>query len=120
MSIPDHVPVLFDKARAEQLLKAIEKGEPIAPPDPAGWTVHDRLMVAGVLAFTVGTCPNPAGKSYSGADLMAAVALCSQLAELVLDDTYDVDFEEQVHAAVRWEQDRAAVQFLSGAKGGTT
>ena len=83
MTSLDHVPVLFDKTRAEQLLKAIEKGEPIAPPDPAGWTVHDRLVVAGVLAFTVGTCPSPAGKSYSVADLMAAVALCSQLAPCI-------------------------------------
>lgn len=114
----DMAPVLFSKARAMDLLECVQEGNPIVPGEDEGWTMADMLVVAGVLTCTAGTHFSPTGKNYKGDDLLAAVEFISNLAEQVLDDTYDVDFEQNIIAGIRRGEDGVGkVQVVKAYKG---
>lgn len=90
------VPIVFDAERVRQFLAALERGQPLVPPE-GGWSVAEMLMAAGTMHYALmahGPTLNgkPAGMggvpqehqeafaAYYAEELAEAIETCGRLA----------------------------------------
>jgi hypothetical protein len=107
--------IQFDKARAEEILDALNTGKPIAPGQPGGWVQYDMMTLAGACLYAAMSHGPPmqhirgvpeskerqeADEDTFMSDLIGAVQSYAQLAEAVRDGHYDRDFEPTITAVV--------------------
>lgn len=113
-------PVMFEKARAEAILAAIENGEPIPAADH-GWTIYELMQVAGACYFAamshgpptadlerLGQLPlehREATEETLYQDIHDAIEFNSHLTMQVQDGGYDEHFEPLTTAIVRRDAD---------------
>jgi hypothetical protein len=130
--------VHFDKARAEQVIKAIKTGKPISAP-LGGWSQNDMLALAGMLYAAVFS-HGPHAQQVAGitpammreqhpekrqaveetfhTDIHDAVDFIAKLTFKVMDGEFDDDFDPQVKAGILRNPDGGkAVRFVEGYKG---
>jgi hypothetical protein len=114
------IAIHFDKGHAQAVLAALQAGQPIPPPDEAGWTGRAMLALAGVLHAAVYsrgphahqlTGPaeakrkalllgQEAGEDTFGRDVHDGIEFLSHLASQVIGGTYDEQFRPEVEAVV--------------------
>ncbi|HJQ78740.1 MAG TPA: hypothetical protein VJ828_02235 [Lacipirellulaceae bacterium] len=123
-------PIVFDKARAEQLVAQIGGGHDIpAPAD--GWNSDQLLQVAGALFFaamshgppaidpSIENRPSDNGDSATrnlSDDLHMAIDFYSDLTMMVCGGTYDDRFEPEMQAVVVREGMERGFKIIRGGK----
>lgn len=123
-------PIVFNKARAEQLVERIGEGQDIPAP-AGGWNSDQLLQVAGALFFaamshgpppTDKTMENRAGGNGDTAtrslsdDLHTAIDFYSDLTMMVCGGTYDERFEPELQAVVVREGSERGFKIIRGGK----
>jgi hypothetical protein len=122
-------PIVFNKARAEELLAIIGEGKDIPAP-AGGWNCDQMLQVAGALLFAA-MSHGPVDKSRvdkpSSAngdtstqslsdDLHIAIDFYSDLTMMVCGETYDRRFEPELTAVVMRDGNERGFKVISGGK----
>jgi hypothetical protein len=122
-------PIVFNKARAEELLAIIGEGKDIPAP-AGGWNCDQMLQVAGALLFAA-MSHGPVDKSRvdkpSSAngdtstqslsdDLHMAIDFYSDLTMMVCGETYDRRFEPELTAVVMRDGNERGFKVISGGK----
>jgi hypothetical protein len=123
-------PIMFDKARAEQLVARIGGGRDIPVPTD-GWTSDQLLQVAGALFFAAMSHGPPAidknienSTSENGDsatrnlsdDLHMAIDFYCDLTMMVCGGTYDERFEPELRAVVMREGAERGFKIIRGGK----
>jgi hypothetical protein len=115
------IAVLFNKAFAESVLDAIQKGTPIPVPPGPGWTGNDMLTLAGILyaavfsqgphAYQAAGLPASAMAKLHGEhreaveedlkrDIHDAIEFINDLASQVIDGEYDANYRPELAAVL--------------------
>jgi hypothetical protein len=124
-------PIVFNKARAQQLLAIIGEGKDIPAP-PGGWNCDQMLHVAGALLFAA-MSHGPVDKSQArqdqagdngdmptqslADDLHMAIDFYSDLTMMVCGETYDRRFEPELTAMVMRDGAERGFKVIRGGKG---
>jgi hypothetical protein len=123
-------PIVFNKARAEQLVTRIGEGHDIPAP-AGGWNSDQLLQVAGALFFAAMSHGPPAiDKSLENRssdngdsatrnlsdDLHMAIDFYSDLTMMVCGGTYDDRFEPDLQAVVVREGAERGFKIIRGGK----
>jgi hypothetical protein len=122
-------PIVFNKARAEELLAIIGEGKDIPAP-AVGWNCDQMLQVAGALLFAAmshGPVDKNQAKKPSSAngdtstqslsdDLHMAIDFYSDLTMMVCGETYDRRFEPELTAVVMRDGTERGFKVISGGK----
>jgi hypothetical protein len=123
-------PIVFNKARAEQLVVRIGEGQDIPAP-AGGWNSDQLLQVAGALFFAaMSHGPSAIDKSIEDRtsgngdtatrtlsdDLHMAIDFYSDLTMMVCGGTYDERFEPELQAVVMREGSERGFKILRGGK----
>jgi hypothetical protein len=123
-------PIVFNKARAEQLVARIGGGHEIPAP-AGGWNSDQLLQVAGALFFAAMSHGPPAiDKSIENRpsdngdaatrnlsdDLHIAIDFYSDLTMMVCGGTYDERFEPELRAVVMREGAERGFKIIRGGK----
>jgi hypothetical protein len=124
-------PIVFNKQRVEQLVRAIGQGQDL--PAPAnGWSCDQMLQVAGALFFAAmshgrpeldrerfddfaGINGDPSTQTLSD-DLHMALDFYSDLTMMVCGDTYDDRFEPELLAVVMRSGPDRGFKIIRGGK----
>jgi hypothetical protein len=122
-------PIVFKKARAEELLAIIGEGKDIPAP-PGGWNCDQMLQVAGALLFAA-MSHGPVDKNQTNKpssangdtstqslsdDLHMAIDFYSDLTMMVCGETYDRRFEPELTAVVMRDGTERGFKVISGGK----
>ncbi len=123
-------PIVFNKARAEQLVERIGEGQDIPAP-AGGWNSDQLLQVAGALFFAAMSHGPPvidkaienrdsgngdtATRTLSD-DLHTAIDFYSDLTMMVCGGTYDERFEPELQAVVVREGPERGFKIVRGGK----
>ena len=124
-------PIVFNKARAEQVVATIGEGKAIPAP-PGGWNSDQLLQVAGALFFAAMSHGPPkldkerfndlasangdtATQSLSQ-DLHMAIDFYSDLTMMVCGETYDERFEPELLAVVMQAGADRGFKIIKGGK----
>jgi hypothetical protein len=124
-------PIVFNKARAEQLVAALGEGKDIPVP-AGGWNCDQMLQVAGALLFAAmshgppaidkprfenALSPNGDTATQTLSDnLHMAIDFYSDLTMMVCGNTYDVRFEPELLAVVMRDGADRGFKIISGGK----
>ena len=122
-------PIVFDKARAEQLVATIGQGKAIPAP-PTGWNSDQLLQVAGTLFFAamshgpptkdrLENLPSGNGDTTTQSlsdDLHMAIDFYSDLTMMVCGGTYDERFEPELLAVVMRDGADRGFKIIKGGK----
>jgi hypothetical protein len=123
-------PIVFNKARAEQLVVRIGGGHDIPAP-VGGWNSDQLLQVAGALFFaamshgppaidkSIENRPSENGDSATrnlSEDLHMAIDFYSDLTMMVCGGTYDDRFEPDLQAVVVREGAERGFKIIRGGK----
>jgi hypothetical protein len=121
-------PIVFNKARAEELLAIIGEGKDIPAP-AGGWNCDQMLQVAGALLFAAmshGPVDTSKVKQSSANgdtstqslsdDLHMAIDFYSDLTMMVCGETYDRRFEPELTAVVMRDGNERGFKVISGGK----
>lgn len=123
-------PIVFNKARAEQLVAQIGEGQDISAP-VGGWNSDQLLQVAGALFFaamshgppaidkSLDNRPSENGDSATrnlSDDLHTAIDFYSDLTMMVCGGTYDDRFEPDLQAVVVREGAERGFKIIRGGK----
>ena len=122
-------PIVFSKARADELLSIIGEGKDIPAPS-GGWNCDQMLQVAGALFFAAmshgpieenqaknqpATNGNEFTQSLSD-DLHMAIDFYSDLTMMVCGQTYDRRFEPELTAVVMRDGTERGFKVIRGGK----
>ena len=122
-------PIVFNKARAQELLATIGEGRDISAPT-GGWNCDQMLQVAGALLFAAmshgpvekNEARNPSTtngdtptQSLSD-DLHMAIDFYSDLTMMVCGETYDRRFEPELTAVVMRDGTERGFKIIRGGK----
>jgi hypothetical protein len=122
-------PIVFDKARAEQLVATIGQGQAIPAP-ATGWNSDQLLQAAGALFFAAMShgpppkdrledLPSDNGDTTTQSlsqDLHMAVDFYSDLTMMVCGGTYDERFEPHLQAVVIRDGAERGFKIIKGGK----
>jgi hypothetical protein len=122
-------PIVFNKARAEELITMIGQGRNIAAP-AAGWNCDEILQVAGALLFAATAHGPPAmdkscfanvmstnGESTAQSlndDLHMAIDFYADLTMMVCGGSYDQRFQPELLAVVMRDGHDRGFKIISG------
>jgi hypothetical protein len=124
-------PIVFHKARAQELLTILGEGRDIPAP-AGGWNCDQMLQVAGALLFAAmshgpatvdknpsADQPNSNGNTATQSladDLHMAIDFYSDLTMMVCGDTYDGRFESELTAVVMRDGRERGFKVIRGGK----
>jgi hypothetical protein len=122
-------PIVFNKARAEELLSILGEGKAIPAPE-GGWNCDQMLQVAGALLFAAmshGPVDKGRGQDQSTTngdtttqslsdDLHMAIDFYSDLTMMVCGETYDRRFEPNLTAVVMRDGTDRGFKIIRGGK----
>ena len=89
--------IRFSKAKAQQMIEALNEGKPIEPPSAAGWTGFDMIALAGACFFV---CGSQGPQLHSGQDFDT-----SKLGDEQREAT-DQTLLNELHASFDWHAAR--------------
>jgi hypothetical protein len=124
-------PIVFHKARAQELLTILGEGRDIPAPS-GGWNCDQMLQVAGALLFAAmshgpastdqnrsANLSNSNGDTATQSladDLHMAIDFYSDLTMMVCGETYDERFEPELTALVMREGGERGFKVIRGGK----